>query len=470
MRNNLLAAIVSALGGSVTNMNNRNKLLVDIVLAAGGTVTNPNDRNMLLQDWLDAAGGGPSPTPSQYDHVLYLGASIMFGAFDEDNRNAVLTTPFFEQSGYSGTQYYAYTNPGTNSIGYLSLADQFFIDNPSLTGSKLLVVHGSGGDVSDLRPYATADTQDLDDVRDNLTELFNRFKSEGYDILYTGATWRQYADVPPDSNGSEPFNENIFYPLLQEFSSEYWNSTLGKPVVNVYDLAKSLGELFFADTVHPYIDVGDYIFNTYINTQMIRNLKSLGSYDYSGKKIITCWNPGQVLDTAEFTAVGGITRWVNRYNAKGELEGRAGCSGAFDSNGERTPFTLIMGSYKPASSGKGNVGNETYSLDNNDLLSGYVSSIQDGMQDGVIWLGGSEYAGLTGKIRFIASRNSSGSNRLTDISVQGSVTKQLNPEIDELNTVEFDFVVDSDGRIEYQWGKALGQSAGYLSAIEVEFD
>ncbi|ANY29576.1 hypothetical protein BOX08_gp11 [Pseudoalteromonas phage BS5] len=63
MRNDLLAAIVSALGGSVTNMNNRNKILVDIVLAAGGTVTNPNDRNMLLQDWLDAAGG-VTPEPS----------------------------------------------------------------------------------------------------------------------------------------------------------------------------------------------------------------------------------------------------------------------------------------------------------------------------------------------------------------------------------------------------------------------
>ena len=38
-------------------MNNRNKLLADIVIAAGGTVTDPNNRNQLLQDWLDASGG-----------------------------------------------------------------------------------------------------------------------------------------------------------------------------------------------------------------------------------------------------------------------------------------------------------------------------------------------------------------------------------------------------------------------------
>jgi len=54
MRNDLLAAIVSALNGSVTNMNNRNKLLADIVLALGGTVTNIDNRNMLLMDILNA--------------------------------------------------------------------------------------------------------------------------------------------------------------------------------------------------------------------------------------------------------------------------------------------------------------------------------------------------------------------------------------------------------------------------------
>jgi len=31
-----------------------NKILADIVVAAGGTVTNPNNRNQLLQDWLNA--------------------------------------------------------------------------------------------------------------------------------------------------------------------------------------------------------------------------------------------------------------------------------------------------------------------------------------------------------------------------------------------------------------------------------
>lgn len=31
-----------------------NKILADIVVAAGGTVTDPNNRNQLLKDWLNA--------------------------------------------------------------------------------------------------------------------------------------------------------------------------------------------------------------------------------------------------------------------------------------------------------------------------------------------------------------------------------------------------------------------------------
>ena len=66
MRNDLLAAIVSALNGSVTNMNNRNKLLADIVLALGGTVTNIDNRNILLIDILNAINTAPVPENNNY--------------------------------------------------------------------------------------------------------------------------------------------------------------------------------------------------------------------------------------------------------------------------------------------------------------------------------------------------------------------------------------------------------------------
>lgn len=38
-------------------MRTMNQILADIVLANGGTVSNPNNRNQLLQDWLTAVGG-----------------------------------------------------------------------------------------------------------------------------------------------------------------------------------------------------------------------------------------------------------------------------------------------------------------------------------------------------------------------------------------------------------------------------
>ena len=404
-----------------------------------------------------------------YNHMLYLGASIMYGAFDEADRITTATTPFFEDSGLSGTNYYAYTNPGTNSIGYLSLANQFFADNPSLTGRKLVVVHGSGGDVTNLRPYDTADQGDLDAVESNLEALFQQFQAEGFDILYMGATYRQYTDVPPDSNGSLPFNENMFYPLLQTYSSDYWDSSLSKPVCDVYGMSETLGDAFFADTVHPYSGVGDYIFNSYVNTQVVRRLNNQGTYNYSGKKLITCWNAGSTLATANLTTDSNISRMVNTYNANGDLTGRAGCSGIFDSNKERTPLTVIMNTYKQASSGRGNPLETGYTLDSDEVLQGYVYTLEDDMQDGRFWLGGTEYAGLTGTISFIASRNSTGSNRKTQVTVQGSLPKVIDAELDE--SCSFPFTVDSDGLILFQYGKSdITQSAGYISGIELSFD
>ena len=35
-------------------MRTRNAILADIVIAVGGTVTDPDNRNQLLRDWLEA--------------------------------------------------------------------------------------------------------------------------------------------------------------------------------------------------------------------------------------------------------------------------------------------------------------------------------------------------------------------------------------------------------------------------------
>ena len=37
-------------------MRTMNEILADIVIASGGTVTNPNNRNQLLKDWKAALG------------------------------------------------------------------------------------------------------------------------------------------------------------------------------------------------------------------------------------------------------------------------------------------------------------------------------------------------------------------------------------------------------------------------------
>lgn len=81
-------------------MSTRNKLLESIVLALGGTVTNPNNRNQLLYDWLTALGGPVPPTRlapnfngvSQYGEfsadIVYTGDySISFDVVKADSES-----------------------------------------------------------------------------------------------------------------------------------------------------------------------------------------------------------------------------------------------------------------------------------------------------------------------------------------------------------------------------------------------
>jgi len=55
----------------------RNELLTAIVLALGGIVRNPSNRNMLLEDWLSIVSGIPIPVTS---NVVYNSDDVIYGS------------------------------------------------------------------------------------------------------------------------------------------------------------------------------------------------------------------------------------------------------------------------------------------------------------------------------------------------------------------------------------------------------
>lgn len=253
MRNDLLAAIVSALNGSVTNMNNRNKLLADIVIAAGGTVTDPNNRNQLLQDWLDAN----SPI-NEYDTIVGVGASITQGMFD----GKYFETPF------RGVNF------ATSSTGGATLQNiidnvQSFIDLAS--GRTLFIMHAGGNDCTGLTSaggtedgaagtvidYLSVEQSNRDATEARYRQLIGLLKPHG-DLAIANLTFRDYKGqvLPlqdPSSVGSGSWNNELLEPLIQELAPEWYSN--GSPVFDYYNTVLSNPNILDVDdNVHMYDD------------------------------------------------------------------------------------------------------------------------------------------------------------------------------------------------------------------------
>lgn len=249
MRNDLLAAIVSALNGSVTNMNNRNKLLVDIVIAAGGTVTDPNNRNQLLQDWLDASG---APT-ADYDNIVIVGASIIERSFGQDlSAPNASATQVFKDAG-SNVNVYGYGWSGTTAS---FIANKLQIAMDAFPERTLFIVHGGGNDVSSNRPYSGLSQPDIDSVSNDFQSLVDVAASRASDCIVCNITFRPYANITSneifldESLGSKPFNDSVLLPKISSSMGGTLNSD-GNSYIDLYNWTRNnYKKLLSADGVH----------------------------------------------------------------------------------------------------------------------------------------------------------------------------------------------------------------------------
>lgn len=253
MRNDLLAAIVSALNGSVTNMNNRNKLLADISLALGGTVTNIDNRNMLLGDVLNAARGGEL---FPVDDVVIFGASIMEQSFSGANQQ--IASDLYATNGATVSVYERATS-GDNSTVMLSRLPDIITEFQGNAERTLFVMHAGGNDISQNGPYPGGDSL----LDSNMRQICSMIKGAGYKLAMSDITYR----IPPASNPSSPYNENIINPIISEFADIH---------LNLYDLTiKNIDTWFEVDGIHPN-SVGEDLTRNYIVDNTYKRFSNLG--------------------------------------------------------------------------------------------------------------------------------------------------------------------------------------------------
>mgnify|MGYP003385596961 CR=1 FL=1 len=115
----------------------------------------------------------------------------------------------------------------------------------------LFVMHIGGNDVSQTRPYTTADPERLLALEEGIRNVISTVKSAGHDFALCNLTYREYWNILPDkSNGSLPYNDNIVDPLIREMTPEWWDNIRNRPVLDLYSFIEENIPLISTDGIH----------------------------------------------------------------------------------------------------------------------------------------------------------------------------------------------------------------------------
>lgn len=332
-------------------MNNRNKLLADIVIAAGGTVTDPNNRNQLLQDWLDASG---TPT-ADYDNIVFVGASIIEGSFGRDLAvpNAVATQEF-NNSGIN-VNIYGY---GFNGATASEIAANLLTAMSNFPTKTLFVIHGGGNDATSNRPYSGMTQPQTDVVSADYQTLVDAASTRADDCMMCNITFRSYSDnrdstvFNDESLGSKPFTENLLLPKITESLPSNIN-TDGNCVLDLYNWSRNeYKKLLGTDGIHP---------NDYGDLELIKFMAERLGYLFAGGQKpapivprdsitfaanIGALNAGQIneLTIEQFNSNQHITLSKDfGASDSAQLEITSTSVGALTSNGAASPSSIYDG-------------------------------------------------------------------------------------------------------------------------------
>ena len=241
-----------------------NVILADIVIANGGTVTNPNNRNQLLSDWRDAATLHTinKITVNQHLSIATLGASIMYGAFDDLYAvNAEAAESLFNDNGVR-VKILPFAVGGNKSASTLAATPDAIAALNSRGGYKLGVLHTGGNDVTSAwEGYPTSATE----IASNITGIFDLFDAQSTPVIASPISYR----IPPASNPVEQYNANDVEPII-DIRSQPWRSASTR--FDLYDLMFANQHYIVGDGIHPN-DAGKVAIQNMLVDSVLSNIE-----------------------------------------------------------------------------------------------------------------------------------------------------------------------------------------------------
>lgn len=426
--------------------------------------------------WVEAIGES-SMTPGEFDpftadKIILIGASLVARTFSNSARAAYLDAAAINM-GFAGTIDNQAT-AGDRFDDTLDHLDSTVLPAYESSGdTAIALIHRSGNDVTDNRPY-TEDQKD--DYRANLNAIFAKLRSVGITCApaniskryYTETNAVEYDDPSTDAYGSLPYNQNCVEPWIQDLAPNYWDKSAGSPKIDVYDFIERARWVVTAnDGTHilPNTEVGDGYAHIFVE-HMLYRLKRAHDNDaraeVSGKKFIF----SQMYRTLDPETTGGVNKFA-RF-----------CSYIQDSDGNAVPnFAIsVEGGAAPSNQGAGDsavVSDADLSTYQNYYIFAASEANETEVRDTFIRIRCMGLpTGATGQITLSGSRDTSGTDRRGEVTVQGVAAGTLDAATDatsnELGPI--DFTVNSDGELIIEIVAAEGSEFAYLTAWKLVFD
>lgn len=190
------------------------------------------------------------------DNVVIFGASIMEQSFSGAKQQ--ITADLYAAKGATVNVYERATS-GDNSTQMVSRLPAIITEFQDVAERTLVVMHACGNDASQNGPYPGG----ADVIETNMRSMLQDLKDAGFKIALSDITYR----IPPASNPTDPYNQNIINPLIAEFADI---------PLSMYKLTfDNQDDWFEVDGIHPN-DTGEDMDRNYIVDETVPYFSNLG--------------------------------------------------------------------------------------------------------------------------------------------------------------------------------------------------
>ncbi len=405
--------------------------------------------------------------------VVILGASITEGAFEEGGTTSTHMQDFAAAVGFTGTLV-SYAQAGDNLGDTIAKHAAAKADQVATEGSNLYIIHSGGNNVSPNRPYpggAATMQADYTTLLGNITATDLAIPLPLTKRLY-GLPDAGYPNNPldvvdgdpsTDQYGSLPYNENIIYPLIDSYAPA-WRAAGQAPFVNPYEIVDqdpdTLGD---GDAVH---GLGHTLSRYILARVAARALGKAKTDSRAGKSLLYEFGGGN----PNYAAIGPIN---TIQSFKDELNNSLFFGAQFH-DGTLDGFSkLRVSTFQNASTtGGGGAGAIPRVADTRfhdpAILSKYIYGVAATPITVTI---GNLTPGDTVTVTAIGSRNSGGTARRADVTLNGGETLELDAStVAASNQITFaPITVPASGELVLEMVVSSGSTYCYLNALALDF-